>query len=140
MINKTPLIKDAHRKYGDSIFSRILARACEITQLLEHSKKLLSELDLSEPSYIEPSKKITQLSASGYAAVEAARGTLIHKVELEDGIIKEYQIITPTQWNLSGGTREMQGVAQKAMVGLSDTEVAELVFKSFDVCSVCTTH
>lgn len=140
MIKKTPLVKDTHRKYADSVFSRILARVCEVTQLLEHSKKLIKELDLSEPSYIKPSKDISEISAKGYSAVEAARGSLIHKVELENGIIKDYQIITPTQWNLSGGTKDKQGVSQKAMIGLSDTKIAELVFKSFDVCSVCTTH
>lgn len=140
MVNKTPLIADAHKKYGDSIFSRILARVCEISQLLEHSKKLIKDLDLSEESYIEPSIDISQLNSSGYSAVEAARGTLIHRVELEAGIIKNYEIITPTQWNLSGGTREKHGVSQRAMIGLNDVKIAELVFKSFDVCSVCTTH
>ncbi|MDD3443425.1 MAG: nickel-dependent hydrogenase large subunit [Sulfurimonas denitrificans] len=140
MINKTPLIIDAHKKYGDSIFSRILARIYEISQLLEHSRGLIKKIDLSQPSYIEPSIDISKLSGSGYSAVEAARGTLIHRVELESGIIKNYEIITPTQWNLSGGTRENHGVSQRAMVGLSDVKIAELVFKSFDVCSVCTTH
>lgn len=140
MVNKTALIADAHKKYGDSIFSRILARVCEISKLLEHSKKLIKDLDLSEPSYIEPSVDISKLSFNGYSAVEAARGTLIHKVEIEEGIIKNYEIITPTQWNLSGGTKTKHGVSQKAMVGLSDIKTAELVFKSFDVCSVCTTH
>ncbi|MBU1659089.1 nickel-dependent hydrogenase large subunit [bacterium] len=140
MINKIPLIKDAHRRYGDSILSRILARVCEISQLLNHSKKLIEMLDLSEPSYIEPSLDISKLSGSGYSAVEAARGTLIHKVEIENGLIKNYEIITPTQWNLSGGTKEKLGVSQKAMIGLGDIKTAELVFKTFDVCSVCTTH
>ncbi len=140
MVKKIPLIKDAHRKYGDSIFSRILARVCEISQLLTHSKKLLDKLDLSEPSYIKPSIDITKLDGNGVGSVEAARGSLIHKVELKDGVIKNYEIMTPTQWNLSAGTRENQGVSQKAMIGLSDTKIAELVFKSFDVCSVCTTH
>ncbi|MCX6052482.1 MAG: nickel-dependent hydrogenase large subunit [Campylobacterales bacterium] len=140
MINKIPLVIDAHRKYGDSILSRILARVCEISQLLEHSKKLIQALDLSEPSFIEPPVDISQLNASGCSAVEAARGTLIHKVEIENGVIKNYEIITPTQWNLSGGTKDKQGVSQKAMIGLSDIKTAELVFKSFDVCSVCTTH
>ncbi|MCD6258389.1 MAG: nickel-dependent hydrogenase large subunit [Helicobacteraceae bacterium] len=140
MINKTPLIKDSHRRYGDSMFSRILARVCEISQLLEHSKKLIQELDLSEASYIQPSQDIMQVSAKGSSAVEAARGSLIHKVELENGFIKNYEIITPTQWNLSGGTKEKQGVSQKAMIGLEDIRIAELVFKTFDVCSVCTTH
>lgn len=140
MVNKTPLIVDAHKKHGDSVFSRILARVYEISTLLNHSKILLENLDLAEPSYIEPQLDISKLSSTGYSAVEAARGALIHKVEIEEGIIKNYEIITPTQWNLSGGSRENPGISQKAMIGLSDIKTAELVFKSFDVCSVCTTH
>ncbi|MCW8837061.1 MAG: nickel-dependent hydrogenase large subunit [Thiovulaceae bacterium] len=140
MLKKIPLIKDSHRRYGDSILSRILARVCEMAQLLNHSKALLKELDISEASYIEPQVDISKISASGVGAVEAARGSLIHKVELEEGKIKNYEIITPTQWNLAGGSRENQGISQKAMVGLKDEKIAELVFKTFDVCSVCTTH
>jgi hydrogenase large subunit len=140
MLKKTPLIKDAHRKYGDSIFSRIIARVCEIPQLLLHSKDLISQIDLTEPSYIEPRVDISQLSGAGVGIVEAARGSLIHKVKLQNGVIKDYQIITPTQWNLGNGTKESLAIAQKAMVGLDDEHTAELVFKTFDVCSVCTTH
>lgn len=140
MINKTALIKDAHRRYKDSMFSRILARVCEIPQLLLHSKKLLQQLDLDQPSFIQPNIPIDQLSSSGTSCVEAARGSLVHKVHIDKGKIKQYQIITPTQWNLSNGTQEDQGVAQKAIVGLKDTHIAQKVFKSFDVCSVCTTH
>ena len=140
MINKTALIKDSHRKYQDSIFSRILARVCEIPQLLIHSKKLLKEIDLNQPSYIEPKTPISEISGSGTGTVEAARGSLIHNVTIEKNTIKDYQIITPTQWNLSNGTKEDLGISQKAMVGLKDIELAQKVFKTFDVCSVCTTH
>ena len=140
MLLKTPLIKDAHRRYGDSLFSRILARSCESLQLLHHSLKLIEEIDLNQPSYIEPKTPINMISGSGVGAVEAARGSLIHKVELEEGIIKSYEITTPTQWNLSNGSRDNLGVSQKAMVGVDGIETAEFVFKSFDVCSVCTTH
>jgi len=140
ILNKTPLIKDAHRRYKDSIFSRILARVCEIPQLLNHTKKLLKELDLSEESYIKPKIELKNVSGFGQSAVEAARGTLCHKVHLDKGIIKKYEIITPTQWNLSNGTKDNPAISQKAMVGLEDEKIAEIVFKSFDVCSVCTTH
>ena len=140
MINKTPLIKDAHRRYGDSIISRILARVCEILQLLNHSKKLLKEINLNEPSYIKPKIDISKISSSGIGVVEASRGSLIHKVDIDKGLIKKYDIITPTQWNLANGTRDNLGVAQNAIIGLDSTELAEIVFKSFDVCSVCTTH
>jgi hydrogenase large subunit len=140
MLLKTPLIKAAHRRYGDSLFSRILARTCEILQLLHHSLKLLKEIDLSEASYIKPDKDIKKISGEGVGSVEAARGSLIHKVVLEEGIITSYQMITPTQWNLSNGDRNTPGVSQQAMIGLSDEKLAEFVFKTFDVCSVCTTH
>ena len=140
MLNKTPFIKDAHRKYGDSILTRIVARVCEIPQLLNHSKKLIKKLNLNEPSFIEPKTDILQISGNGIGIVEAARGSLIHKVKLENGIIKKYDIITPTQWNLGNGTQDNLAISQKAMIGLDDTKIAELVFKSFDVCSVCTTH
>ena len=140
MLNKTPLIKDAHRRYKDSIYSRILARTCEIPQLLHHCNELIKQIDLNEPSYIKPNQDISTLSAIGQSAVEAARGSLVHKVELENGIIKKYDIITPTQWNLSNGAKDNPAISQKAMLGLDDIDLAQIVFKSFDVCSVCTTH
>jgi len=140
MLNKTPLVKDMHRRYGDSLVSRIIARVCEIPQLLNHTLKLIENINLDEPSYIEPQIDISKISGFGVSAIEAARGSLIHKVELENGIIKNYTIITPTQWNLSSGEKEYPAIAQKAIIGVTNEKVAELVFKSFDVCSVCTTH
>jgi hydrogenase large subunit len=140
MLNKTPLIKDSHRKYADSMFSRILARTCEIPQLLHHCVELINQIDLNEPSYIKPSLDISKLTGNGQSAVEAARGSLIHKVILKNGIIQKYDIITPTQWNLSNGTKLNPATSQKAMLGLKNINLAQIVFKSFDVCSVCTTH
>lgn len=138
--DKTSLIKDAHRRYKDSILTRILARVCEIPQLLNHSKKLISDIDLSQPSFIEPKIPLNKISARGIGIVEAARGSLIHKVDIQNSIIKKYDIITPTQWNLSNGTKSIPATSQNAMIGLEDIGLAEIVFKSFDVCSVCTTH
>jgi hydrogenase large subunit len=140
MMLKTPLIKDAHRRYGDSLFSRIIARVCESLQLLYHSLEIIDDIDLNEPTYIEPITPTFELSGKGVGAVEAARGSLVHKVEVEKGIIKSYEIITPTQWNLSNGTKASLATAQKAMIGSTSRSEAEFVFKSFDVCSVCTTH
>jgi len=140
IINKNPLIKHIHDKYGDSIVSRIVARVVEIPLLLKHSQQLLKKINLNEPSYIEPKIDISKITASGSSSVEAARGSLTHKVNLKNGIITEYNIITPTQWNLSNGTKQSPGISQKAMFDLPNENIAEIVFKSFDVCSVCTTH
>lgn len=140
IIKKDSFIKSLHKVYGDSIVSRIAARVYEIAVLLESSKKLLKEIELHQPSYVEPANDMMELTGKGASAVEAARGSLIHKVNIEEGMIKKYEIITPTQWNLCGDDNHIQGVSQKAMVGLKDVKSAEMVFKTFDVCSVCTTH
>lgn len=140
MVNKNKTIKLIHRKYKDSIFTRIVARVLEIKELLNDSKELIAKIDLDEKSYIQPKLDILKISGNGISSVEAARGSLIHKVNIKNGIIQKYEIITPTQWNLSNGTIDDLGISQKAMVGLKDTQLAQLVFKSFDVCSVCTTH
>ena len=140
LLKQLPLVQESYERYGDSILTRILARVNEIPQLLQHSKKLLQDMNMDESSYIEPHTPLSQITASGIGIVEAARGPLIHKVSIEKGIIQEYEIITPTQWNLSNGTKINPAIAQKAIIGEKNMQLAELIFKSFDVCSVCTTH
>jgi hydrogenase large subunit len=137
MVMKTPLIREAHRRYKDSLFSRILARICEIPRLLRYLDELAHTLDLSREAYIDPGA--FPASAQGVGIVEAARGSLIHRITLNEGKISRYQILTPTQWNLGSGTRQNPCPAQKALIGLHRSDPTELVFKSFDVCSVCTT-
>jgi Ni,Fe-hydrogenase I large subunit len=138
MLSKEPIIKSLHKRYKDSLYTRVFSRIYEIGLLLDHSKILLNRLNLSQAScIIEPSLNI--LNFEGVGVVEAARGSLIHKIKVTNGLIETYQIITPTQWNLSQGTKEEKGIAVKAMEGLSDIKEATYIFRSFDVCSVCTT-
>jgi Ni,Fe-hydrogenase I large subunit len=72
--------------------------------------------------------------------VEAARGSLIHRTTVKERRITSYEIIVPTQWNLSLGTESEKGVAVEAMVGAQSVEEASFIFRAFDVCSVCTTQ
>ena len=141
MVAKTPLIRHMHRRYKDASLTRIAARIMEIAGLLEYCMKTLNAIDLSEPSYIEPPVSLKEIEfGRGQGVVEAARGSLLHNVHLYRGKIARYCITTPTQWNLANGTPEDPGVAQKAMIGLPNEKVAEMVFRSFDICSVCTTQ
>jgi len=138
MVSKEPIIKNLHKRYKDSTLTRIFARVHEMALLLQHNKKLLQNLKLDEPSCMLEEKSFQNLTFEGTGVVEAARGSLIHRIKVEEGVINSYEIITPTQWNLSNGNRDASGIAQKAMIGLEDIAVAEFVFKAFDVCSVCT--
>ena len=140
MIIKDPLIRDFHRRNKDSILTRIVARISETAHLLKRSKKLLERINLNEPSCTSPNVNLKDINAIGTGRCEAARGSLIHKIQIEKGLIKHYDIITPTVWNLGNGSKESPSVAQQGIIGLDSITKADLVFKAFDVCAVCTTQ
>ena len=139
MVAKDEKVKKLHKRYKDSVLTRVYARVYEVALLLKQNKKLLQNLKLDEPSCVL-GKELMVKDFEGTSAVEAARGSLIHKTKVKNGIIENYEIIVPTQWNLSHGNSEEQGVAIKAMVGSATTEEATFIFRTFDVCSVCTTQ
>ena len=139
MLNKEPIIMSLRKRYKDSLITRVYARVHEIALLLNYTKQLLNNLDITQEGCTLESK-LTPANFRGVGKVEAARGSLIHKIEVNNGKIANYQIITPTQWNLSNNHKEQKGVAIKAMIGLKNEDVASFVFRTFDVCSVCTTH
>jgi Ni,Fe-hydrogenase I large subunit len=139
MVNKEPIVKSLHKRYKDSLLTRVFARIHEVALLLEYSKKLLKNLDLNQASCTLDASLLLD-KFEGVGVVEAARGSLIHKVKVRKGAIEKYDIIVPTQWNLSQGTEEEKGIAIKAMVGSKSIEEASFIFRTFDVCSVCTTQ
>ena len=137
MVAKRPMVKSLHKRYKDSLLTRIFARIHEVALLLEESKNILAKLSLDEPSCtLDTQTKLYEFEGTG--VVEAARGSLIHKTTVKEGLITNYDIITPTQWNLSHGSQEEQGIAIEAMVGSKSIEEATFIFRAFDVCSVCT--
>ncbi len=128
------------KRLKDSFMLRVIARMEELLHLILDVRNKLSRVDLKEPGWIKPPAEIKHLSGEGTGVIEAARGTLIHKVEVSKGRIKKYDIITPTVWNLGSRDSKYLGVVEKALIGLDSEVVASMVLRSFDVCSVCTTH
>jgi Ni,Fe-hydrogenase I large subunit len=133
-----PIVKNMHRRFKDSAYSRVMARVFELATLLKHAKELLSEIDVSQKSCLK-SVDISKITAKGVGVVEAPRGPLLHTVDIKDGLIQEYKIVTPTQFNIGSSSRSNPTPAQKAMIGMTQAE-ALFIFRTFDVCSVCTTH
>jgi Ni,Fe-hydrogenase I large subunit len=138
MARSLPIIKNMHRRYKDSAYTRVMARVFELAFMLDYSKELLKDISLSEVSVVDI-EDITSISATGTGIVEAPRGPLIHRVEIEKGIIKKYNIITPTQFNIGSSHPKKLTPVQNAMQGMSKAD-ALFIFRTFDVCSVCTTH
>ncbi|TNF45128.1 MAG: hydrogenase, partial [Epsilonproteobacteria bacterium] len=105
MVSKNPIIKSLHKRYKDSIMTRIFARVHETALLLEDCNKLLNSLVLDEPSCTLKDSDLID-DYNGVGVVEAARGSLIHKTSVKEGRIENYTIVTPTQWNLSNDTKD----------------------------------
>ena len=139
-VSKNSLFQDLISRFGDSYLVRIWARIDEIGRMALTLKSYLLSINTKEPSYIKPPVKIENLEGEGTGLIEAARGSLLHRLELEKGKIKKYTIITPTTWNLGPRCERYHSPAEKAIIGLESSLKAEMILRSFDVCSVCTTQ
>ncbi len=137
-----PLFGDIIQKMGPSVFTRTLARVHEAPRLFEYINQWLTEIDLDGEFYIKPEEK----DGKGFGATEAARGALAHWVEIENGVIKNYQVIAPTTWNV--GPNDSEGKSGPIEAALEGTEIEDpndpvevgMVARSFDSCLVCTVH
>ncbi len=141
LVGGRKFVKAIHKEHEDSAFTRVMSRMDEIAYLLQRCKKIIKSIDISEPSYIQPKVRLKDIPYSkATGVVEAARGSLMHEVEIEKGKIKTYNLITPTVWNLGPGSKVNPGTAQNAIIGSKSIKEATITLRSFDVCSVCTTH
>jgi hydrogenase large subunit len=138
-----PFTKDMIDKVGPSVLTRVLARTHEAPKYFASVKKWLGELDLHADFYTKPEEP---MSGKGFGATEAARGALADWIVLEDGKIENYQVITPTAWNI--GPRdgnENVGPMEKSFIGTPvenpdfPVELGQ-VAHSYDSCLVCTVH
>ncbi|MEV1293072.1 nickel-dependent hydrogenase large subunit [Pseudonocardia sp. NPDC049635] len=141
--DEDPLFVDIVAKMGPSVFVRQLARMHEAPKYYSWVRNWLDQLDLKESFYTKPTE---YAEGKGFGSTEAARGALSDWIVIEDNKIKNYQVITPTAWNI--GPRdgaEVAGPIESALVGspIVDAEdPVELghVARSFDSCLVCTVH
>ena len=138
-----PLFTDIMAKKGPSVFVRQLARMHEGPKYFKLVMDWLGKLDLGGSFYTEP---VDPVSARGYGATEAARGALQDWIVIEDSKIANYNVITPSGWNIGPRDENAQhGPIEKALIGTPVFDVhdpVELghVTRSFDACIVCTVH
>jgi len=141
LVQNRKFIKAIHKEYEDSVFTRVMARIDEMAFLLHKAKDIVQTIRLSEDSFIKPKTDLKMIEEGfGIGVIEATRGSLKHDVTLHNGIIQRYEVITPTVWNLGPGNALEYGIAQKAIIGSKSVDEATIILRSFDVCSVCTTH
>lgn len=138
-----PLFVDILNKIGPSVLTRQLARMHEGPKYYKWVKTWLDQLDLKESFYSKPTE---YAEGKGFGSTEAARGALSDWIVIEDNKIKNYQVVTPTAWNIGPRDgKDVLGPIEKALVGspiVDPEDPVELghVARSFDSCLVCTVH
>jgi Ni,Fe-hydrogenase I large subunit len=138
-----PLLLDMYRRMrGASVLLRQFARMHEVVALYREAERCLREFRLKDLWYLKPRES----DGRGWGATEAIRGALCHWIEIEDGRIKNYQIVAPTTWNVGPRTDNGErGPIEEALVGApvadprDPVEVGH-VCRSYDSCLVCTVH
>lgn len=92
------LIRNLKDRYGTGLLTRLMARLVGLSRLPHQMSDLLVQCETAEKA--KPSRSGSDVEGGyGVAQVEAARGRLVHLVELNQGVVQNYSILAPTEWN-----------------------------------------
>ncbi|MFA7384243.1 MAG: nickel-dependent hydrogenase large subunit [Desulfurivibrionaceae bacterium] len=128
----------------NSVLGRHLSRYITVTLLLGRLREQLEQVRPGVLGFIE---KEVPRNVRGIGITEASRGALGHWLEIDDkGLIKNYEMVMPTTWNM--GPRDatgQPGAVEKMLIGTkiadpaNPLELARIV-RSADPCIACSVH
>ncbi len=105
-----PLVEGMRTKAGYGSGARLAACLVELSQIPARINALSDAPDLCDG-------KRSRSAGRGVAQVEAARGRLVHAVEMEGGRVARYRILAPTEWNFHPAGAVAQGLRRIAAGG-----------------------
>jgi len=124
---------------SDNIYDQDLAQQVETLHCVDDAIDILKSLKIIPET---PVKKAPQLGV-GVGAVEAPRGTLYHKAEVnEQGIISNYDVIVPTAQNQINIENDLKQYFNDH-IDKSEEELkfeAEKIIRCYDPCMSCATN
>lgn len=128
---------------GTSAMDRLIARILETQEICKAMKGLIEIV-----SFVPSAQTIWEIpdTAQGTAISSATRGLLIHSLEIENKLIKNYKLIPPSNWNMSPkDNKGIRGACENALIGTpiknieNPVEIGRIV-RSFDPCLNCAAH
>jgi uptake hydrogenase large subunit len=125
-----PLIQSLAQEFHNTLITRWVARLLELARIPTQLRQLLTDIESSDSIVMNSSN-----SNIGLAQTEAARGRLIHRVEIENDLISQYQILAPTEWNF-----HPQGLIAHSLGNLTSKDpvllqqLARLMINVIDPC------
>lgn len=139
---KKSVLEYLNRFPSKNIYDNNLAQAIEILHAIDSADDLIDSMNYIQnenPVRVEPIESV------GIGVIEAPRGTLYHKYEInENGTIKNAEIIVPTGQNQLLIERAIYEKAEE-MVGQNKSREEiineiEKVIRAFDPCMSCASH
>lgn len=131
-------------KEYNSVMGRHLCRALAAIIVID---KLERDISMVEPDVLGFIEQEIPHNASGYGMTEASRGALGHWIQTDDkGLIKNYEMIVPTTWNISPKDGlDRDGAVEHMLIG---TKIADInnpielarIVRSTDPCIACSVH
>jgi coenzyme F420-reducing hydrogenase alpha subunit len=127
-----PLIQALGDGRGHGIGARLVARLVELAGLPDRMTLLIEEGNTGS----ENDEAVDTCGVGiGIARSEAARGRLIHGIEIQHGVVARYLIVAPTEWNFHPEGAAARALALIAGSGRSDARgLADLMITAFDPC------
>ncbi|MFO1414121.1 MAG: nickel-dependent hydrogenase large subunit [Burkholderiales bacterium] len=126
-----PLVAACAQRYGHGAVTRLVARLAEIPAALD-------ELAGAGHGAGTRVQGVALGPGNGLAAVETARGLLLHRAGVHDECVIDYQIVAPTEWNF-----HPQGALVRALTGMPANDEsallrhARLAVHTLDPCVAC---
>ncbi|MBC7907396.1 MAG: nickel-dependent hydrogenase large subunit [Rhodospirillaceae bacterium] len=124
-----PVVAGLLGDFGPGLLARLTARLVEVVSCLQEMTELLQDLNASQYS-------ACVADGVGLGLVEAARGLLAHRVEVDGGKVKRYQILAPTEWNFHPEGPLVRGL-KGAAAGQDLERRATLLVHALDPCVAC---
>ncbi len=124
---------------SNCVFKNNLAQAIEMLHQIDNSLDILRAWNFKK----EPLVKIKPRKSTGIGVVEAPRGTLYYRLDLDEkGIVQFADLCIPTQQNAIHLEKDIA----KLVGGMLDKEKAEIsmavekLIRAYDPCMSCATH
>ena len=113
---REPLVADLAAQYGNGLLPRLAALLVELAHACVALQDRLKDEDWSATRY---SVRTTNAGV-GIGCAEAARGLLVHRVQVANDRVVSYRILAPTEWNFHPA-----GVVAAGLAGIAETSGAD---------------
>jgi Ni,Fe-hydrogenase I large subunit len=126
-----PLIAALLERDGRTASARFVARLVELAVLVR-------DLRARSAGHMAAVRRHALRDGAGLGLAETARGLLLHRVQVERGLVTDYRIVAPTEWNF-----HPRGPLPQALTGRGAADRGQLerdarvVVQSLDPCVAC---